>query len=303
MTVENTGEGLSPETTLRYYRSSDVGMSGTEVGKSTVSPIAAMGTSDVSIELTAPDAPGTYLYYACISSVTGVSNTGSTCSPNSVELTVRGEPQDASDPQGTSKYDVNEDGAVDIEDAALVAAAFGTNTAKYDVNGDGSVDVADLLLIITNRQEAASAPAVVGMKFTAAQIDRIKAQVALLAAKNDRSPAAMQTLAYLRSLIAMARPEKTQLLANYPNPFNPETWIPYRLATAANVTVTIYDINGQVVRRLALGHQTAGIYQSRSRAAYWDGRNAFGEPVASGLYFYTLTAGDFTATRKMLIRK
>ena len=93
------------------------------------------------------------------------------------------------------------------------------------------------------------------------------------------------------------------LLANFPNPFNPETWIPYQLAKPADVTLTIYDIRGRVVRALDLGHQSAGIYQSRSRAAYWDGRNALGEPVASGLYFYTLTAGDFTATRKMLIMK
>jgi len=93
------------------------------------------------------------------------------------------------------------------------------------------------------------------------------------------------------------------LLANFPNPFNPETWIPYQLSKPAEVTITIYATNGQAVRQLALGHQSAGIYQSRSRAAYWDGRNAVGEPVASGLYFYTLTAGDFTATRKMLIQK
>ena len=93
------------------------------------------------------------------------------------------------------------------------------------------------------------------------------------------------------------------LLVNFPNPFNPETWIPYQLAKDAEVTLTIYAIDGQVVRRLVLGHQPAGIYQTRSRAAYWDGRNAFGEPVASGVYFYTLTAGDFSATRKMLIRK
>ena len=93
------------------------------------------------------------------------------------------------------------------------------------------------------------------------------------------------------------------LLANFPNPFNPETWIPYQLAKPTEVTITIYAGNGQVVRTLVLGHQPAGFYYSRSRAAYWDGRNAFGEPVASGVYFYTLTAGDFTATRKMLIRK
>ena len=84
VSVENTGEGLSPETILRYYRGSYVGVSGTEVGKKTVSSIAAMGTSDVSISLTAPDAPGTYLYYACVSSVTGESNTDNNCTPNSV---------------------------------------------------------------------------------------------------------------------------------------------------------------------------------------------------------------------------
>ena len=96
---------------------------------------------------------------------------------------------------------------------------------------------------------------------------------------------------------------ETALLANYPNPCNPETWIPYQLAKAAEVSLTIYAVNGQVVRRLALGHQPAGMYQSRSRAAYWDGRNALGEKVASGVYFYTFTAGDFTATQKLLIRK
>lgn len=104
------------------------------------------------------------------------------------------------------------------------------------------------------------------------------------------------------SLIAVL-PQTTQLLANFPNPFNPETWIPYQLAAPAHVTMTIYGINGQVVRQLGLGHQPAGIYQSRSRAAYWNGRNEFGEPVASGVYFYTITAGDFTATRRMLILK
>ena len=95
----------------------------------------------------------------------------------------------------------------------------------------------------------------------------------------------------------------TALLANYPNPFNPETWIPYRLAKASEVVVEIFASNGQVVRRLQLGHQPAGIYQSRSRAAYWDGKNEYGEPVASGVYFYTLTAGEFTATRRMVILK
>ena len=98
-------------------------------------------------------------------------------------------------------------------------------------------------------------------------------------------------------------PDRTQLLANYPNPFNPETWIPYQLSKPARVTVHIYATSGVLVRRLGLGHQPAGYYTNRSRAVYWDGRNTVGEPVASGIYFYTLTAGDFTATGKMLIRK
>ncbi|MXZ00397.1 T9SS type A sorting domain-containing protein [Candidatus Poribacteria bacterium] len=98
-------------------------------------------------------------------------------------------------------------------------------------------------------------------------------------------------------------PQDTALLANYPNPFNPETWIPYQLATPAEVKLTIYDLQGRVVRDLDLGHQRAGMYHSRARAAYWDGRNAQGESVASGVYFYTLTAGEFSATRKLLIRK
>ena len=98
-------------------------------------------------------------------------------------------------------------------------------------------------------------------------------------------------------------PEETSLLPNYPNPFNPETWIPYQLAMPAEVTVAIHAADGKLVHTLSLGHRTAGVYKSKGRAAYWDGRNVQGEPVASGVYFYTLMAGDFTATRKLLIRK
>ena len=104
------------------------------------------------------------------------------------------------------------------------------------------------------------------------------------------------------SLIAVL-PQTTQLLVNYPNPFNPETWIPYQLAKETDVTLRIYSVNGALIRTFALGHQPAGVYQSQSRAAHWDGKNQWGEPVASGVYFYTLKAGDFTATRKLLIRK
>ena len=98
-------------------------------------------------------------------------------------------------------------------------------------------------------------------------------------------------------------PEITLLLQNYPNPFNPETWLPYQLATDATVKIRIYNQQGQLVRDIAMGYQAAGVYTSKDRAAYWDGRNDAGEKVASGVYFYNLQAGRFAATRRMLIVK
>ena len=203
-----------------------------------------------------------------------------------------------------SKYDVNNDGAVDNTDASLVAAAMNTSNARYDVNGDGTVNFLDLLLVFDNRDaDAAGAPTIVGMKLSAVQIDVIKEQIDLLIATGDRSPAAMRTLIYLQQLIVMARPEKTQLLANYPNPFNPETWIPYELATDTDVKITIYNTQGVVIRTLEFGHQSAGYYTGRDRAAYWDGRNAFGEQVASGIYFYQFETDEMSSMRKMVILK
>ena len=203
-----------------------------------------------------------------------------------------------------AKYDVNGDGTVDNTDASLVAAGFDTGNAKLDVNGDGMVNFFDLLLVFDNRDDdAAAAPAIVGMKLNAVQIDRIEEQIDLLIATNDRSPAALRTLVYLQQLLATARPEKTQLFANYPNPFNPETWIPYELATDTHVKITIYNTQGVVIRTLQFGHQSAGYYTDRDRAAYWDGRNALGEQVASGLYFYQLETDEMSSMRKMVILK
>ena len=96
---------------------------------------------------------------------------------------------------------------------------------------------------------------------------------------------------------------ETALLPNYPNPFNPETWIPYQLGRPSEVVLTIYDTNGQKVRTLDVGHQPSGVYESLERAAYWDGRNEMGETVANGVYFCTLNAGNFSATRKMMVGK
>jgi hypothetical protein len=98
-------------------------------------------------------------------------------------------------------------------------------------------------------------------------------------------------------------PITSELLPNYPNPFNPETWFPYRLAKSSDVAITIYDALGRVVRRLDLGDRPAGVYESRSRAAYWDGRNAAGEAVSSGTYIVELRAGRYGAIRRLLVAR
>ena len=199
--------------------------------------------------------------------------------------------------------DVNRDGVVSILDLILVAQQLGkrvTAGSAVDVNGDGVVSILDLIRVAQGIAGSPAAPAAGTGSVDAAMIEAWIAQARL---EDDGSLTFKQGIENLQKLLASLIPEETALLRNYPNPFNPETWIPYQLAESAEVTLTIYDINGQLIRRLAVGHQAAGMYQNRSRAAYWDGRNQLGESVASGLYFYTLTADEFTATRRMLILK
>ena len=206
-------------------------------------------------------------------------------------------------------YDVNKDGITNILDLILVGQDFGKATpanARTDVNGDGAVNISDLVLVAGHLGElsgVSAAPSVLAMGDTGLDPAMIQAWIAQAEVENDGSLVFQQGIANLQRLLAVLAPEKTALLANYPNPFNPETWIPYHLAVPTKVTLHIYAVNGALVRTLDLGHQHAGMYQQRTRAAYWDGRNQLGEPVASGIYFYRLTASDFTATRKMLIRK
>ena len=107
----------------------------------------------------------------------------------------------------------------------------------------------------------------------------------------------------LERLLAISTPKETMLMANYPNPFNPETWIPYQLAHSSDVQIVIYDTRGTAIRHFTLGHQPAGYYTTRARAAYWDGRNGLGERVATGVYFYQLQADDASFLRKMVILK
>ena len=203
--------------------------------------------------------------------------------------------------------DVNQDGEVTLADVDIVIAAQGQanpSNPRADANGDGIVDGKDIAFVAEflgqSTNPAAPMSVVLPGNFTP---ETVQQWINLLRIEDDGSLAFQHAITNLERLLGLMVPEKTVLLANYPNPFNPETWIPYQLAMPADVTVRIHAIDGSLIRTLALGHQAAGIYRSRSRAAYWDGKNALGESVASGVYFYTLTAGEFTATRKMLIRK
>ena len=203
--------------------------------------------------------------------------------------------------------DVNDDGIVDVQDLVYVAERYGqTGTKSADVNDDSVVDIDDLILVaavLDADAAAAAAPSLYPDSFETLTVADVKLWLSQARQRDVTDPSVRRGILFLEHLLASMVPKETALLANYPNPFNPETWIPYQLAKSADVTLTIYAVDGTVVRMLSLGHQAAGAYQNRSRAAYWDGRNAVGEPVASGVYFYTLTAGDFTATRKLLIRK
>ena len=201
------------------------------------------------------------------------------------------------------RVDVNNDGIVDVEDLVIVASKFGSSAVRGafpnpDVNNDGVVNRADLLLVVEALESQENTPAAPNL--TAASLQR---WIFEAKRRNPGDETFQSGISVLEQLLTPSHPTEIALLPNYPNPFNPETWIPYQLAAPAEVSISIYAADGKLVRTLALGHQPVGIYESRSRAAYWDGRNALGEPVASGVYFYTLTAGDFTATRKMLIRK
>ena len=205
--------------------------------------------------------------------------------------------------------DVNRDGQVSILDMVLVAQRLGKSVpsgSEVDINGDGIINVLDLILVSQNMGESngLAAPSMLSVDgIEGLDPAMIQAWIEQAEFENNGSIAFQQGIENLQRLLASLIPEETTLLANYPNPFNPETWIPYQLSAPAEIRLTIYAANGTVVRTLTLGHRAAGTYQSRSRAVYWDGRNDVGETVASGVYFYTLTAGEFAATRKMLIKK
>ena len=199
-------------------------------------------------------------------------------------------------------HDVNGDGSVSILDLIAVAAQMGRNeltVPRADVNGDGVVNIQDITLVANNFDEVPGAPAITGT--TSAEL--IETLLLQARAADDGSLTFREGIANLQQLLASLVPQETRLLANYPNPFNPETWIPYHLSADSEVAVTIYAATGEIVRRLTLGHQGAGYYTDRSRAAYWDGRNDLGESVSSGVYFYELRTDQMSLLRKMVILK
>ena len=297
-TLKNQGTAESTATKVRYYRSTNnvISTEDTQLGRANRNPLAPNATLRRYLTVTAPTTPGTYYYGVCVDSITNESDTDNNCS-TAVPLTVTAPTIVAED--------VNEDGVVDVQDLVYVAQRYGqTGTNSADVNKDRVVDIDDLLLVAAVLDaDAPAAPSLYSEALEGLTVADVKVWLSQARQRDLTDPSVQRGILFLEQLLASMVPKETLLLANYPNPFNPETWIPYQLSKPAVVMITIYAANGHIIRQLALGHQPAGIYQNRSRAAYWDGRNAVGEPVASGLYFYTLTAGDFTATRKMLIRK
>ena len=240
--------------------------------------------------------------------------------------------------QPENPLDVDGDGEITVIDLTIVALFYGTQVPTginlpADVNADNVVDLLDLTAVaqgldaagelseLSNDEIAAlleAATQAATLKVIAdAPINHNASQHALNVAAALSSTKRLVTddirfgkkletvLLYLLQTFTKkgAIPETTVLLPNYPNPFNPETWIPYTLSASTNVIIEIHTANGSLVRRLNIGHQPAGFYVNKTSAAYWDGRNMMGEPVASGLYFYSLIAGDYAETKKMLIRR
>ena len=293
--------------TLTYSVNSSDFSIGSSTGQLRTAREFPAGNSEFTVRVTANDGNGGSDSIDVIITVTAGSSS-STLSSNALgqaqavgqSITVREAPAlQTSNAQAALPEDVNSDGDIDNDDLLDIALHFGKtpegDLARYDLDGDGDIDVDDFAQV--QAQMTGRAPG------APAAIHTLSDTLAHIKDLDITDPRVQRVVQLLENQLAELAPKKTVLLANYPNPFNPETWIPYRLAKAADVTLTIYAINGQVVRTLALGHQTVGSYVDRARAAYWDGRNMSGEHVASGVYFYHLSAGDYSATRRMVILK
>ena len=202
------------------------------------------------------------------------------------------------------KGDVNQDGEVNILDLVLVATRIGqTGPNAADANGDGNVNILDLVLVAGEIGNAAAAPSFHSEGMAMLSPSEVKQWLEEARGLGLEDATLRRGIRFLESLLAAFTPIDTALLPNYPNPFNPETWIPYRLAADSEVHISIFDSKGVLVRQLNLGRQPAGHYIDRGRAAYWDGRNEHAETVASGAYFYQLHAADYSHIRRMVVVK
>ena len=191
--------------------------------------------------------------------------------------------------------DVNRDCEINIQDLVLVATRLGSGSPKeYDVNDDGIIDIVDLILVAGSLGNINGAPSI-------RENHQIEQWIEEAKRINSDDPIFQKGILALEQLLR--KPIETELLSNYPNPFNPETWIPYQLSEPSNITLSIHSIDGNVIRTLSLGYKRQGLYHDRNKAIYWDGKNEVGEPVSSGIYFYTLITKNSTQTKKMLIVK
>ena len=202
-------------------------------------------------------------------------------------------------------WDVNQDGAVDVQDLVFISTRFGkSGENRADVNRDGIVNIQDLVLVAGAFENRAAGPSAwrrdLEVVLTRAEVKQWLDQANGLTLPDALSKIGIR---FLEKLLTSLTPIETVLLPNYPNPFNPETWVPYRLANDTDVQISIFDTRGVLVRRLDLGHQPAGFYTDKERSAHWDGRNESAETVASGAYFCQLRTRDFSQTRRMIIVK
>jgi hypothetical protein len=208
-----------------------------------------------------------------------------------------------------SDYDDGKlDLTIDLNDASGVYSA--DIVMKYDPNSLAVADVSqssatsewlfadaaesgELRISMAGASQPAADGSLITVSIDAASVDAIRQlEITEVRLNGGRSKAEIENL-----------PKAFAMMQNYPNPFNPETWIPYQLSMPANVTVSIYSVNGQMIRQLELGNKMPGSYVDKARAAYWDGRNESGEKVSSGVYFYQLRAGQDASVGKMIVVK
>ena len=205
--------------------------------------------------------------------------------------------------------DVNSDNNVNIFDLVIVAGQFGRSDVGLsgDINGDGSVNIFDLVMVAGNfdKSNVIASPTLLTNQLTFTTQQKWSIQSAMVELEDMPVCSELEELVLhlLQTMLPERLPEQTQLLPNYPNPFNPETWIPYYLSQDAEVVVCIYDSRGRIVRTLDMGFQSFGYYASRDKSAYWNGKTDIGERVSSGTYFCQIQAGSYTDSRKMVILK